>query len=104
LIDEVSQASAVASMKFHGCVSAFMMGIPVLSLLKHAKFNNLFENFGVADHLSSYDDAALIEKAERLFEEADKMESPVTVNLDEMRQRSREGLLKLVSAIKQEIE
>jgi polysaccharide pyruvyl transferase WcaK-like protein len=104
LINEMSQASVIASMKFHGCVSAFMMGIPVLSLLKHSKFSNLFENFAVADHLSSYDDVALMEKAERVFDESAKVDGGFNANLADVQQRSREGIMKLVSAIRQQIQ
>jgi polysaccharide pyruvyl transferase WcaK-like protein len=59
LTEELSKCSVVCSMKFHGCVVAYMLGIPVISLSKADKFRSFFRMVGKELFLCVANDASL---------------------------------------------
>jgi polysaccharide pyruvyl transferase WcaK-like protein len=104
LIREIAQCSAVASMKYHGCVTALMMKIPVISLLKHAKFQNLFENFGAGNLCCSYLDTDLPHKIEYLLDQnkASGDSEASAGHLTELQAEARKGISILGAAIRKQ--
>lgn len=49
LLNEIKHSSLVLSTKFHGCVSAFMCGIPSISLSTADKFTAFYSAAGLSD-------------------------------------------------------
>jgi len=59
LTNEIAKCSVVCSMKFHGCVAAYMIGIPIISLSKADKFVSFFQDIQKEIFLSVANDKTL---------------------------------------------
>jgi len=89
LTEEIAKCSVVCSMKFHGCVVAYMMGIPIISLSRADKFKSFFRTIDKELFLSV---AADKEIQNKLIE---PMYEIPGYQIDEMRKKTRVALADL---------
>jgi len=98
LSDEIAKCHVVCSMKFHGCVVAYMMGIPVISLSRADKFVSFFKEIGKELFLSGPADKTLPSKL------IDPMYVVSDAQIAEIKRESKQSLLRFREVVMNQLD
>lgn len=98
MLEEIRQSSLVLSTKFHGCVTAFMCGIPSISLSRADKFTAFYSAVGLGDTVVGLDGKGIDKIIPQVLLAPKHMDSR-----REMFEGAIEGLNELGRSIKSEI-